>query len=64
MLPLFDMMMRAQNGAAMEAMAQDFAPLTDMRASAGYRMKTAQNMLRRYFHDLAGVPVSVLEVEA
>ena len=50
--------------AAMEAMAQDFAPLTDMRASAGYRMKTAQNMLRRYFHDLAGVPVSVLEVEA
>ena len=50
--------------AAMEAMAQDFAPLTDMRASAAYRMKTAQNMLRRYFHDLAGVPVSVLEVEA
>ena len=50
--------------AAMEAMAQDFAPLTDMRASAGYRMKTAQNMLRRYFHDLARVPVSVLEVEA
>lgn len=50
--------------AAMEAMAQDYAPLTDMRASAAYRMKTAQNMLRRYFHDLAGVPVSVLEVEA
>lgn len=50
--------------AAMDAMAQDFAPLTDMRASAAYRMKTAQNMMRRYFHDLAGVPVSVLEVEA
>lgn len=50
--------------AAMEAMAQDYAPLTDMRASADYRMKTAQNMLRRYFHDLAGTPVSVLEVEA
>lgn len=50
--------------AAMEAMAQDYAPMTDMRASSGYRMKTAQNMLLRYFHDLAGVPVSVLEVEA
>ena len=50
--------------AAAEAMAQDFAPLTDMRASSGYRMLTAQNMLRRYLHDLAGDPVSVLEVQA
>jgi xanthine dehydrogenase small subunit len=48
--------------AAAEAMAGDFAPLTDMRASAGYRMLTAQNLLRRYFQDLAGMPVSVLEV--
>lgn len=48
--------------AAAETMAGDFAPLSDMRASAGYRMLTAQNLLRRYFHDLAGVPVSVLEV--
>jgi xanthine dehydrogenase small subunit len=48
--------------AAAEAMARDFAPLTDMRASAGYRMLTAQNLMRRYFHDLAGASVSVLEV--
>lgn len=48
--------------AAAEAMGGDFAPLTDMRASAAYRMLTAQNLLRRYFHDLNGVPVSVLEV--
>lgn len=48
--------------AAAEAMAGDFTPLSDMRASAGYRMLTAQNLLRRYFHDLNGVPVSVLEV--
>jgi xanthine dehydrogenase small subunit len=48
--------------AAAEAMSGDFAPLTDMRASAGYRMLTAQNLLRRYFQDLSGVPVSVLEV--
>ncbi|MCF8485916.1 MAG: xanthine dehydrogenase small subunit [Rhodobacteraceae bacterium] len=45
-------------------MAQDFAPMTDMRASAAYRLTTAQNMLIRYFHDLAGTPVSVLEVRA
>jgi len=50
--------------AAAEAMAGDFAPMTDMRASAGYRMLTAQNLLRRYFHDLNGVGVSVLEVSA
>jgi xanthine dehydrogenase small subunit len=49
--------------AAAEAMAGDFTPLSDMRASSGYRMLTAQNLLRRYFHDLAGVPVSVLEVK-
>ena len=47
---------------AMAAMAEDFTPLTDMRASSAYRMQTAQNMLMRYFHDLAGQPVSVLEV--
>ena len=50
--------------AAAQAMAGDFSPLSDMRASAGYRMQTAQNMLRRYLHDLAGETVSVLEVEA
>jgi len=50
--------------AAAEAMAGDFAPLSDMRASAGYRMLTAQNLLRRYFHDLNGTAVSVLEVSA
>ena len=47
---------------ATQAFAQDFTPLTDMRASAAYRLTTAQNLLTRYFHDLAGRPVSVLEV--
>jgi xanthine dehydrogenase small subunit len=47
---------------AAEAMAGDFTPLSDMRASAAYRLMTAQNLMIRYFHDLAGVPVSVLEV--
>ena len=33
--------------AAMAALAQDFKPLTDMRASAAYRLQVAQNLLRR-----------------
>lgn len=47
---------------AVKALAGDFKPLSDMRASAEYRMLTAQNLLWRYFHDLAGVPVSVLDI--
>ena len=48
--------------AATGAMEADFTPLSDMRASSTYRMTAAQNMLVRYFHDLAGQPTSVLEV--
>ncbi|MFN3972599.1 MAG: xanthine dehydrogenase small subunit [Gemmobacter sp.] len=47
---------------ARAAFAQDFTPLSDMRASADYRLTTAANMLTRYWHDLNGTPVSVLEV--
>jgi xanthine dehydrogenase small subunit len=36
-------------GQAVEALAADFTPLSDMRASAPYRLKTAQNLLRRLF---------------
>ncbi len=50
--------------AALPAFAEDFTPLSDMRSSAGYRLKAAQNMLIRYFHDLAGTPVRVLELGA
>lgn len=35
--------------AAQAALAQDFQPLTDMRASAAYRMQVAQNLLRRFW---------------
>ncbi|NHZ98415.1 xanthine dehydrogenase small subunit [Massilia sp. CCM 8734] len=37
--------------AAMAMLAQDYAPLSDMRASSQYRMKTAQNLLRRYWFE-------------
>lgn len=48
--------------AAAEFFVDDFTPLTDMRAGAEYRMKVAQNLLIRYFHDLSGLETSVLEV--
>ena len=35
--------------AAQAALAQDFKPLTDMRASAAYRAQVAQNLLRRFW---------------
>ncbi|WP_439497350.1 xanthine dehydrogenase small subunit [Bosea sp. (in: a-proteobacteria)] len=35
--------------AAIAALPQDFTPLTDMRASAGYRLKVAGNLLRRFW---------------
>ena len=35
--------------AAQAALASDFVPLTDMRASAAYRLQVAQNLLRRFW---------------
>jgi xanthine dehydrogenase small subunit len=37
----------ASLAAAQAALAEDFKPLTDMRASAGYRLQVAQNLLKR-----------------
>src|SRR5262249_48895405 len=39
---------------AAAALAEDFQPLTDMRASAGYRLTAAQNLLRRFHLENAG----------
>ena len=48
--------------AATAAWERDFTPMSDLRGSARYRLAAARNMLTRYFHDLAGRPVSVREV--
>ncbi len=48
--------------AALPAFARDFTPLSDMRASATYRLQTAQNMLRRYWLEDQGAATDVLEV--
>jgi xanthine dehydrogenase small subunit len=53
---------KASIEAAMAAIAQDFTPLSDMRASMSYRLVTAANMLMRYWLEDQGAPVSVGEV--
>ncbi len=40
---------QATVAAAQAALARDFTPLTDMRASAAYRMQVAQNLLQRFW---------------
>ncbi|MEL6452570.1 MAG: xanthine dehydrogenase small subunit [Pseudomonadota bacterium] len=49
--------------AAMAALATDFTPLSDMRASAPYRMEAAQNMLLRAWSEDQGAAVDVLAVQ-
>ena len=48
--------------AAQAALAEDFAPLTDMRASAAYRMQVAQNLLQRFW--LETRPANPLPIHA
>ncbi len=51
--------------AAMAALAQDYAPLSDMRASSSYRMQAAQNLLRRYwFETRPDAPLANADVNA
>jgi len=37
---------------AMTALALDFEPISDFRASADYRLQVSKNMLLRYFHEI------------
>ena len=36
----------------MEAVRDDFSPITDFRATKDYRLQVSQNLLLRYFHEL------------
>ena len=48
---------------AQAALDRDFAPITDMRASAAYRRLVAKNLLRRLFLETArGLPASATRV--
>ena len=48
--------------AARAQFTQDYTPMSDMRASAAYRLEAAQNMLTRYFLESQGMATNVLEV--
>ena len=50
--------------AARAAFALDFQPLSDMRASAEYRLTTARNLLTRYVLEMTGTAVDLQEVSA
>jgi len=50
--------------ATRDAWDQDFTPMSDMRASAAYRITSARNLLTRYFMEDSGIATNVLEVEA
>ncbi|MBO6901588.1 MAG: xanthine dehydrogenase small subunit [Rhizobiaceae bacterium] len=52
--------------AAMDALPSDFTPISDMRASADYRMLVARNLLKRFFIETSGTrkPVTVKRHEA
>lgn len=41
---------------ALPALADDFTPLSDMRASAAYRLEAARGLVRRLFRDTTGEP--------
>jgi xanthine dehydrogenase small subunit len=50
---------------AMDALAADYQPLTDMRASSAYRMKVARNLLRRFQMETRDqAPLTLLDVNA
>jgi xanthine dehydrogenase small subunit len=50
--------------AAAAALADDFTPITDMRASAAYRLEAAQNLLLRAYLEDAEARPGVLDAQA
>ncbi len=50
---------------AMDALAADYQPLTDMRATSAYRLKVARNLLRRFqLETRDAAPLSLCDVNA
>jgi xanthine dehydrogenase small subunit len=48
---------------AAAALAEDFQPLTDLRASSAYRLQAAGNLLRRFYFETAGAANAVRTAE-
>lgn len=49
---------------ALDALARDFAPISDVRASAGYRLEAARNMVLRAFLESANSAPRILDAVA
>jgi xanthine dehydrogenase small subunit len=49
---------------AIDALRADYAPLTDVRGSASYRIEAAANLLLRLWYKAQGETVSVLDLES
>ena len=49
--------------AAMAALAEDFAPLTDMRASSAYRKSIARNLLYKFWLETSGTRAATQVVD-
>lgn len=47
---------------ALAGLSQDFTPISDMRASAGYRLAAARNLLAKAITEIAGAPTAVTRV--
>jgi xanthine dehydrogenase small subunit len=47
---------------AVDAVSKDFTPLTDLRASAGYRSRVAGNLIVKALAEIAGVSPQVTRV--
>jgi xanthine dehydrogenase small subunit len=39
----------------MDALEQDYQPMTDMRATGAYRLKAARNLLYRFYLESTGM---------
>jgi xanthine dehydrogenase small subunit len=50
--------------ASVAALATDFEPLTDLRASREYRLKAAGNLLRRFYLQQQGEAVALRTADA
>ena len=48
--------------AACDALAADYTPMSDHRASAGYRARVARNLLIKTLHEIAGEPGAALRI--
>ncbi len=47
----------------MVALGDDYAPLTDMRASSGYRKSVARNLLYKFWLETSGSTTATQVVE-